>query len=151
MACLLNLAVPDKIAGGVAMDLYWGGLLGRLLGSAAQMYLATAGTVVLCMALLAVAVYLLEQEALVKMAFLRAYERVRVWRLGFRGGNASTPVEAPRRATGEDGPERRRRASARGPGGRLRNSEEPGRQRKRKRLGRAERFRRHQAEERQGP
>ncbi|HXC63927.1 MAG TPA: DNA translocase FtsK 4TM domain-containing protein, partial [bacterium] len=97
VACLLNLAVPDKISGGVAADLYWGGLLGRLLGSAAQMYLATAGTVVLCMALLAVAVYLLEQEALVKMAFLRAYERVRLWQLGFKGAEAPRVRARPQR------------------------------------------------------
>jgi DNA segregation ATPase FtsK/SpoIIIE-like protein len=107
VACLLNLAVPDKISGGVAADLYWGGLLGRLLGSAAQLYLATAGTVVLCMALLAVAVYLLEQEALVKMAFLRAYERVRLWQLGFKGAEAPRiRVRAPRTAeTVEEDPE----------------------------------------------
>ncbi|HXB97363.1 MAG TPA: DNA translocase FtsK 4TM domain-containing protein, partial [bacterium] len=113
VAVLLNLAVPDKIAGGVAMDLYWGGLLGRLLGSAAQMYLATAGTVVLCMALLAVAVYLLEQEALVKMAFLRAYERVRLWQLGFKGAEAPRArARAPRVAEvdEEEAPRKGRKA-----------------------------------------
>jgi len=83
VCCLTNWFLPDKIAAGVAVDLYAGGLLGRLLGGAMVQYLSTAGTFILCIALVAVAVYLLEQEALVKMAFLRAYERLKVGR-GFK-------------------------------------------------------------------
>lgn len=59
---LINLVRPEAIAAGPAEGLYWGGLLGRLLGGAMLKSLATAGTLVLCLALLAVAVYLLEQE-----------------------------------------------------------------------------------------
>ena len=90
---LVNLLLPNPLAGGVGEGLYWGGLLGRLLGGAMVNFLAPAGTVVLCLALLAISVYLLEQEGLVKMAFLQAYERLRIKSLGFTGG-----AEAPARA-----------------------------------------------------
>jgi len=80
LCSLTNWFLPAKVASGVAKDLYAGGMLGRLLGGAMQQYLSTAGTFILCLALIAVAVYLLEQESLVKMAILRAYERVKVGR-----------------------------------------------------------------------
>jgi S-DNA-T family DNA segregation ATPase FtsK/SpoIIIE len=60
--------------------------MGRLLGGAMLKFLAPAGTVVLCLALLAISVYLLEQEGLVKMMFLQAYERMRIQSLGWKGG-----------------------------------------------------------------
>jgi len=83
LCSLCNWLMPDKLASGVVADLYVGGMLGRLLGGAMLQYLSTAGTLILCAALVAVAVYLLEQEALVKMVVLRAYERLRVGR-GFK-------------------------------------------------------------------
>ena len=92
---LLNLVWPDRIALGVASGLYWGGLLGRLLGGAMDKYLAAAGTVVLCLGLVAVAIYLLEQEGLVKMAVLRAYERIRLRGLGFHAGGAGEAEAGP--------------------------------------------------------
>jgi S-DNA-T family DNA segregation ATPase FtsK/SpoIIIE len=112
---LTNWFLPDKIASGVAVDLYAGGMLGRLLGGAMLQYLSTAGTFILCLALVAVAVYLLEQEALVKMVVLRAYERIRVGR-GFKDAiparstgklaedaadDADEEVEAPKRRSAE--------------------------------------------------
>ena len=93
VSSLLNLVAPNAIESGVAGGLYWGGLMGRLLGGAMLKYLANAGTVVLCLALLAVSVYLLEQEGLVKMAVLQAYERLRI-NLLFRGMKLSPRAEA---------------------------------------------------------
>ena len=107
LCSLTNWFLPDKIADGVARDLYAGGLLGRLLGGAMLAYLSTAGTWILCLALAAVAVYLLEQEALVKMALLQAYERLKLGML-FRGvALPSRPARAQAResSAGEDGPE----------------------------------------------
>jgi S-DNA-T family DNA segregation ATPase FtsK/SpoIIIE len=89
---LVNLVAPNAIEQGVAQGLYWGGLFGRLLGGAMLKYLASAGTVVLCLALLAISVYLLEQEGMVKMAFLQAYERLLIQSMGFKGSDA--PVRA---------------------------------------------------------
>jgi S-DNA-T family DNA segregation ATPase FtsK/SpoIIIE len=62
--------------------------------------LATAGTLVLCAALLAASIYLLEQEGLVKMFFLRAYERLRLRRLGFEG--AELPERGRRAVSTEE-------------------------------------------------
>jgi S-DNA-T family DNA segregation ATPase FtsK/SpoIIIE len=107
---LLNLALPEKIDGGIAAGLYWGGLLGRLLGGAMLKYLATAGTLVLSSALLAVSVYLLEKEGAVKMFFLQAYERLRLYRLGFRG--EELPELSPLRRAPKAAPKRQPRAQA---------------------------------------
>jgi S-DNA-T family DNA segregation ATPase FtsK/SpoIIIE len=116
VCCLTNWFLPDKIASGVAQDLYAGGLLGRLLGGAMQAYLSSAGTWILCLALAAVAVYLLGQEGFVKMALLQAYERLKLGML-FKG--LSLPRRrAPSRAGSEgeedagggDGPPHRARA-----------------------------------------
>ncbi|MGH7441568.1 MAG: DNA translocase FtsK 4TM domain-containing protein, partial [bacterium] len=96
VCCLVNLFLPNKIASGPAVGLYLGGLLGRLLGTAMIQYCSTAGTVILCLALAAVAVYLLEQETVVKMALLRTYERIKVGG-GFKGSFTadSEEVEVP--------------------------------------------------------
>jgi DNA segregation ATPase FtsK/SpoIIIE, S-DNA-T family len=107
---LLNLALPEKIGSGIAADLYWGGLLGRLLGGAMLKYLATAGTIVLSLALLAVSVYLLEKEGAVKMFFLQAYERLRLYRLGFRGEDL--PELSPLRRAPKAAPKRQPKALA---------------------------------------
>jgi uncharacterized membrane protein YfcA len=56
---LANWFLPAKIGGGAASGLYAGGLLGRLLGGAMLQYFSTAGTFIVCLALVAVAVYLL--------------------------------------------------------------------------------------------
>lgn len=98
VTALLNLALPDKIGGGVAKDLYWGGLLGRLLGGAMLKYLAAAGTIVVSLALLAVSVYLLEQEGAVKMLFLQGYERLRLRSLGFKQEDIEANVPRRRKA-----------------------------------------------------
>jgi S-DNA-T family DNA segregation ATPase FtsK/SpoIIIE len=91
---LLNLLLPNALSSGVGEGLYWGGLMGRLLGGAMLKFLAPAGTVVLCLALLAISVYLLEQEGLVKMMFLQAYERMRIQSLGWKGGAADDAPKA---------------------------------------------------------
>jgi S-DNA-T family DNA segregation ATPase FtsK/SpoIIIE len=92
---LINLAFPNKIASGVAVDLYLSGLLGHLLGGAMLQSLATAGTLVLCGAMLAVSLYLLEKEGAVKMLFLQAYERLRLRSLGFK--REDLEANAPKR------------------------------------------------------
>jgi S-DNA-T family DNA segregation ATPase FtsK/SpoIIIE len=91
LCCLTEWFLPLKIASGPAKDLYAGGLLGRLLGGAMVLYLSTAGTWILCLTLLAVAVYLLGQENLVKIWALRAYERAR---LGMLFGGFKLPGRA---------------------------------------------------------
>ncbi len=79
---LVHLVAPAPLATGPAQGLYLGGMLGTLLGAAMEQYLSAVGTVLVCLALLAVSVYLLEQEARVKTVVLRAYERLRLGRLG---------------------------------------------------------------------
>ncbi len=91
VVCLLNLTFGERVKGGVADGLYWGGLLGRVAGNAMLNVLAPFGTVIACVAFLAVAMYLLEQEGLVKGVILGAYERAKI---GYQGWQVRREMRA---------------------------------------------------------
>jgi S-DNA-T family DNA segregation ATPase FtsK/SpoIIIE len=76
---LLGLAFSSTISSGVAAGLYAGGLAGYGLAMMFSRILSPFGTVLVCLCLAGVSLYLLEKEALVKNGVLQLYERLRIW------------------------------------------------------------------------
>jgi S-DNA-T family DNA segregation ATPase FtsK/SpoIIIE len=94
VAILLGLFASQPIASGAAQGLYWGGAFGFQLAKVAAQWLATTGTVVLCMVMMGVALFLLGQEGAVKSLFLHMYQRMRV---AFIQWQAAQAAQAERR------------------------------------------------------
>jgi S-DNA-T family DNA segregation ATPase FtsK/SpoIIIE len=78
LVSLLNLVFDEKVEAGPYEGLYLSGLLGRAYGGLLLSYTAPVGVVILAMVLAGVALYLLEQEGLVKNFFLQLYERSKI-------------------------------------------------------------------------
>ncbi len=95
---LVHLAFAAPLQAGPVQGLYWGGLFGKALCQVLDRYFSGVGTVVICLALMGVALYLLEQESLVKNAFWQVLERVKI---GFQvrglGGRAAARAAEPAR------------------------------------------------------